>query len=133
MKAEYTYNEDGEATYTASMEDSDTWNADILMSHLITSVMREYRGQHHQLTSVFPTHIDDVPEHLREDWKSCQVEDTPLDTSWSFCPSVCDYILDEIIHAFDPEYDYPVGADAGTTRQDKGRMLFAKYFHSFWT
>ena len=131
MKSSYVKNEDGLLTYTYTPDKHDSWSADYLLGKLISSVLTQYKNDPE--AGGWRTDIKDVPEHLLDAWKVARGGDSSAD--WTYCDEVCFWIIDEILFAFDTEkWDSILACDREEKeRQKRGRMLFAKYFHAFWT
>ncbi len=112
----------------------DVWNADYTMAHMIYPMMVELKQQKHGVPLVANEY---VPEHLwtdESDWEA------------SYCPEKWNYVMDEIIWAFErivkDDVDELATVD-GTYNVEKcyelekrvsnGTILFGTFYRCLWT
>lgn len=115
----------------------DTWNVDSTLSPVIHAILVEFVKD---VPSTASVDREDVPEELHSTYGEYNESDGGFSTQYSHEAWL--YVLNEMIYAFDPEWDkkYGFGSDSYTyanynehaKRQQKGYELFGKYFSRIW-
>lgn len=116
----------------------DTWDVDSTLSPIIFAVLTEFAKE---VPSTAMVDKADVPESLHSTYGEYSENDGGM--SAAFSHEAWLYVLNEMIYAFDPEWDnkYGFGSDGYTRasyeenakRQQKGYELFGKYFSRIWS
>lgn len=115
----------------------DTWNVDATLSPIIHAVLVEFIKD---VPSTAMVDKEDVPSELHSTYGEYSEDDGGM--SALFSHEAWLYVLNEMIYAFDPEWDdkYGFGAEdykhesyvKNSARQQKGFELFGKYFSRIW-
>lgn len=104
----------------------DSWNVDDTLCYIIHPLMKQLKATKHGHGRIDKT---DVPEYLHSTYKD------------GFSEEAYEWVLGEIIWAFDPEWDEKYQwADCVTTddyltnyeRKRNAQRLFGKYYGTFW-
>ena len=115
----------------------DTWDVGATLSPIIFAVLTEFVKE---VPSTAMVDKEDVPESLHSTYGEYREDDGGM--SAAFSHEAWLYVLNEMIYAFDPEWDkkYGFGSDGHTyvryqenaERQQRGYELFGKYFSRIW-
>lgn len=112
------------------IDNYDTWNLDHTLSLIIHPALIKFK----EIRCGIP-HIDkeDIPESLHSSYNE---EEGYSEEAWN-------YVLNEMIWAFDPEWDekYGIGSENYTfdyydqccKRREKATTLFGKYYNALWS
>lgn len=107
----------------------DTWNMDNTLAHIVVPMLKQLQTTKHGAPC---TDDEDVPEELRSTSAPPKANEWDTDANhfkrW-------DYILDEMIFAFEYERDdqgCEVGNDELHARVRNGFRLFGKYYTHLW-
>lgn len=122
----------------------DTWNLDYTLAQIIHPALVQLKETNH---GIFAVDNEDVPEELRTEALDDNIE-------WSFCEKRYEYVMDEMIWAFEQikkdndgtnemlsriDYDYSKfdssyneKAKAWDARVANGCRLFGKYYQALW-
>lgn len=116
----------------------DTWDVDTTLSPIIHAVLVEFVKD---VGSTAMVDKEDIPEELHGTYGEYSEDDGGFSTQYSHEAWL--YVLNEMIYAFDPQWDdkYGFGAEGynhesymkNSTRQQKGFELFGKYFSRIWS
>lgn len=111
----------------------DLWNLDNTLSYIIYPLLVEFRKD---VPSTAMVDKGDVPEYLHSTYG------TGDDMSAMYSHEAWLYVIDEMIHSFDPEWEnkYGFGAEnyvyenykKNLERQQNGHRLFGRYLGNLW-
>jgi hypothetical protein len=111
----------------------DTWSMDSTLRHIILPMLKQLKETSHGAPFVDD---EDVPEELKSTSAPPKKDDWDVDENhfkrW-------DYVMDEMIYAFQVDPDLEDGAELGweenkkmNERIQKGHLLFGKYYRNLW-
>ncbi len=115
----------------------DTWDVDETLAPIIHALLIKYVEN---LQSTAMVDKEDVPEELHSTYGKYSEQDDGFSARFSF--EAWKYVLNEMIYAFDPEWDnkYGLGSDdynpeefkKSAERKQRGYKLFGKYLSRIW-
>lgn len=104
---------------SVTIDDYDAWNLDHTLALIIHPGLLKLKESKHSATTV---ENEDVPEEIRG---NINVADDNFFKRW-------DYVLDEMIYAFETISSGSIIGDDYNERVKNGLRLFAKYYHGLW-
>lgn len=147
MKVEISnYSDDGERTINVHIDDFDTWSMDHTLAPIILPMLIQLKETKHGSPKVDDADVPHLPKQGNTSNEGYQYDlfdsDEQNELFWSQYEQRWNWILDEIIYAFDCKANKEevfmrcnVSDGSASIEQERisnGFCLFGKYFESLW-
>ena len=147
MKVEISnYSDDGERTINVHIDDFDTWSMDHTLAPIILPMLKQLKETKQGSPRVDDADVPHLPKQGNSSNEGYQYylfdSDEQDELFWSQCEQRWDWVLDEMIYAFDCKANKDevfmrcnMFNDSFRIEQERisnGFRLFGKYYESLW-